>query len=160
MTTHNECTKSRMEKDDSDEGRIVVSFKKHGVFQDGGEIYVKYMACPRLIHATNYELSCFVSVVHKRLCHQPRMRKRFTSCVHTLKQMSGTKHTRHILIFLQWPKWDGPTCTIYYLDPALGQSCLSLNFRILCRTIPYNGLTGISLILYYIFMIWSRILCR
>jgi hypothetical protein len=37
MKTHNECTKSRMEKDDSDEGSIVVSLKQHGVFQDGGD---------------------------------------------------------------------------------------------------------------------------
>ena len=34
---HDECTKSRMEKDDSDEGSIVVSLKQHGVFQDGGD---------------------------------------------------------------------------------------------------------------------------
>ena len=33
--THNECSKTRMERDDSDEGRIVVSLQQHGVFQDG-----------------------------------------------------------------------------------------------------------------------------
>ena len=33
--THNECTKSRMEKDDYDEDRIAVSLKQQGVFQDG-----------------------------------------------------------------------------------------------------------------------------
>ena len=31
--THNECTKSRMEKDDSDEGKLVASLKKYGMFQ-------------------------------------------------------------------------------------------------------------------------------
>ena len=35
MSTHNECSKTRMERDDSDEGRIVVSLQQHGVFQDG-----------------------------------------------------------------------------------------------------------------------------
>ena len=35
--THNECTKGRMEKDDIDEGNIVVSLKRHGVFQYGGD---------------------------------------------------------------------------------------------------------------------------
>ena len=35
--THNECTKGRMEKDDIDEGNIVVSLKRHGLFQDGGD---------------------------------------------------------------------------------------------------------------------------
>ena len=35
--THNECTKGRMEKDDIDEGNIVVSLKLHGVFEDGGD---------------------------------------------------------------------------------------------------------------------------
>ena len=37
--THNECTKGRiiMEKDDIDEGNIVVSLKLHGMFQDGGD---------------------------------------------------------------------------------------------------------------------------
>jgi len=29
--THNKCSKSRMKKDDSDEGRIVVSLKQHDV---------------------------------------------------------------------------------------------------------------------------------
>ena len=33
--THNECTKG-MEKDDIDDGNIVVSLKRHGLFQDGG----------------------------------------------------------------------------------------------------------------------------
>ena len=37
MSTHNECTKGRMEKDDIDEGNIVVSLKLHGIFQDGGD---------------------------------------------------------------------------------------------------------------------------
>ena len=32
--THNECTKGRMEKDDIDEGNIVVSLKRHGMFQE------------------------------------------------------------------------------------------------------------------------------
>ena len=35
--THNECTKGRMEKNDIDEGNIVVSLKLHGIFQDGGD---------------------------------------------------------------------------------------------------------------------------
>ena len=35
--THNKCTKGRMEKDDIDEGNIVVSLKLYGVFQDGGD---------------------------------------------------------------------------------------------------------------------------
>ena len=35
--THNKWTKSRIEKDDSGEGRIVVSLKQHGVFQDGDD---------------------------------------------------------------------------------------------------------------------------
>ena len=35
--THNECTKGRMEKDDIGEGNIVVSLKRHGMFQDGGD---------------------------------------------------------------------------------------------------------------------------
>ena len=61
----------------------------------------RYTACPRFIHETNHESSCFVSVVHKRLCHQPQMQQRFTPCVHTIKLVSGTKHTRLILIFLQ-----------------------------------------------------------
>ena len=34
--THNECTKGRMEKDDI-EGNIVVSLKRHVMFQDGGD---------------------------------------------------------------------------------------------------------------------------
>lgn len=40
QTTDNEddeCMNGRMEKDDSDEGRIVVSLKQYGVFQDGGD---------------------------------------------------------------------------------------------------------------------------
>ena len=35
--THNECTKSRMQKDNIDYGNIVVPLKRHGVFQDGGD---------------------------------------------------------------------------------------------------------------------------
>ena len=35
--THNECTKGRMEKDDINEGNIVVSLKRQGLFQDGGD---------------------------------------------------------------------------------------------------------------------------
>ena len=35
--THNEGTKGRMEKDDIDEGNIVVSLTLHGLFQDGGD---------------------------------------------------------------------------------------------------------------------------
>ena len=61
----------------------------------------KIYGVPRLIHATKHGSSCFVSVVHKILCHQPQMQQSFTSCVHTIKQVSGTKHTRRILIFLQ-----------------------------------------------------------
>ena len=49
-----------------------------------------------------------------RLCHQSQMQQHFTSCVHTIKQVSGTKHTRRVLIFLQWPKWDGCICTVGY----------------------------------------------
>ena len=40
LTTDDEdddCTKGSMEKDDIDEGNIVVSVKLHGVFQDGGD---------------------------------------------------------------------------------------------------------------------------
>jgi len=33
---------------------------------------------------------------------QAQMRLGFTSCVPTIKHVSGTKHTRDILIFLQW----------------------------------------------------------
>ena len=35
--THNECTKSRMEKDNSDESTIVASLKQQGLFCDGGD---------------------------------------------------------------------------------------------------------------------------
>lgn len=42
------------------------------------------MACPRSIHTTKHESSCFVSVVHKRLCHQLQMQQSFTSCVQTI----------------------------------------------------------------------------
>ena len=35
--THNESPKGRREKDDIDEGNIVVSLKRHGMFQDGGD---------------------------------------------------------------------------------------------------------------------------
>ena len=34
-----------------------------------------HQQCPRLIHATKHESSCFVSVVRKRLCHQPQMQQ-------------------------------------------------------------------------------------
>ena len=70
---------------------------------------VRCMVCPRLIHATKQEWSCFAKVGHKRLCLQPQMRWSFISCVHTIKRQSGTKLTCHILIFLQWMKWDGCT---------------------------------------------------
>ena len=36
--THNEYTTGRVEKDDIDEGNIVLSLKRHGVFQDGGDM--------------------------------------------------------------------------------------------------------------------------
>ena len=35
--THNERTTGRVERDDNDEGNIVVALKVHGVFQDGGD---------------------------------------------------------------------------------------------------------------------------
>ena len=40
--THNECTKGRMEKDDIDEGNIVVSLNLHGVFQDGCDMLKRF----------------------------------------------------------------------------------------------------------------------
>ena len=40
--THNECTNDRMEKDDIDEGNIVVSLNLHGVFQDGCDMLKKF----------------------------------------------------------------------------------------------------------------------
>ena len=40
--------------------------------------YRGHTAFPRLIHATKHESSCFVSVVHKRLCHQHQMQQSFT----------------------------------------------------------------------------------
>ena len=55
----------------------------------------------RYMQQSKHESSCFVSVVHKIHNHQPQMQQSFTLCVHTIKQVSGTKHTRRILIFLQ-----------------------------------------------------------
>ena len=77
--THNECTKSRMEKDDSDEGSIVVSLKQHGVFQDGGDtlknIITKDVVTPVIQesllsaeHLGQMQLKVFVE---KRLCEPP-----------------------------------------------------------------------------------------
>ena len=71
---------------------------------------VRSTVCPRLIHATKQEWSCFAKVAHKRLCHQPQMQWSFISWIHTIKRQSRTNLTCHIiLIFLQWMKWDGCT---------------------------------------------------
>ena len=57
--------------------------------------------CPKLIQATKHESIGFLLVVHKRLCHQHQTKESFTSCVHTITPVSGTKHTCRSLIFLQ-----------------------------------------------------------
>ena len=77
--THNECTKCRMEKDDSDEGRLVVSMKQHGVFQDGGgtlqNIITKDVVTPviqeSLLSAEKLGQAQMTVFVNKRLCEPP-----------------------------------------------------------------------------------------
>ena len=77
--THNECTKGRMEKDDIDEGNIVVSLKLHGVFQDGGDtlknLINKDVVTPGIQetllsveHLGQAQMKVFVD---KRLCEPP-----------------------------------------------------------------------------------------
>jgi len=77
--THNECTESRMEKDDSDQGSIVVSLKQHGVFQDGSDtlknIITKDVVTPviqeSLLSAEHLGQSQMKVFVDKRLCEPP-----------------------------------------------------------------------------------------
>ena len=68
---------------------------------------LRYTAWSRLIHATKNESGYCVSVVHKRLCHQSEMQQHFTSCVHTTKQLSGTKHTLPPVTEMGWMHLDG-----------------------------------------------------
>ena len=77
--THNECTKGRMEKDDIDEGNIVVSLKLHGVFQDGGDtlknLINKDVVTPQiqesLLSAEHLVEEQMIIFVDKRLCEPP-----------------------------------------------------------------------------------------
>ena len=77
--THNERTTGRVERDDTDEGNIVVSLKVHGVFQDGGDTLnnlinkdmvtseiKKYLRSAE--HIGQAQMKVFVD---KRLCEPP-----------------------------------------------------------------------------------------
>ena len=76
---HNECTKGRMEKDDIDEGNIVVSLKRHGMFQDGGDtlknLINKDVVTPQiqesLLSAEHLVLEQMRIFLDKRLCEPP-----------------------------------------------------------------------------------------
>ena len=77
--THNECTKGRMEKDDIDEGNIVVSLKLHGVFQDGGDTLknlinkhvVTHDIQESLLSAEHLGQTQMKVFLDKRLCEPP-----------------------------------------------------------------------------------------
>ena len=77
--THNECTKRRMENDDSDEQKLVQSMKNHGVLHDSDatlkNIINKDMVTPEiqesLLAAESLGLSPMRTFVDKRLCQPP-----------------------------------------------------------------------------------------
>ena len=77
--THNECTKGRMEKYDIDEGNIVVSLKRHGMFQDGGDtlknLINKNVVTPEiqesLLSAEHIRQAQMKVFVDKRPCEAP-----------------------------------------------------------------------------------------
>jgi len=69
----------------------------------------KMYGVPEVDTCNKASVKLFVSFVHTKLSQQPRMQQRSTSCEHTIKQVSGTKHTCHVLIFCLSMKWDGCT---------------------------------------------------
>ena len=77
--THNECTKRRMENDDSDEQKLAQSMKKHGVLHDSDatlkNIINTDMVTPAihesLLAAESFGLSQMRTFVDKRLCQSP-----------------------------------------------------------------------------------------
>ena len=77
--TQNECTKGTMEKEDIDEGNIVVSLKLHGVFQDGGDTLKNLinmdLVTPdiqeSLLSAEHLGQTQMKLFVDKRLCETP-----------------------------------------------------------------------------------------
>ena len=77
--TRNECTNGRMEKEDIDEGNIVVSLKLHGVFQDGGDtlknVINKDVVTPdiqeSLLSAEHLGQAQMKVFVDKHLCEPP-----------------------------------------------------------------------------------------
>ena len=77
--THNECTKGTMEIEDIDEGNIVVSLKKHGVFHDGADtsknIINTDLVTPdiqeSLLSAEHLGQAQMNVFVDKRLCEPP-----------------------------------------------------------------------------------------
>ena len=77
--TYNECAKTRMELDDSDEGRIVVSLQQHGVFQDGPDTLRNIMNNDLVTPEIQDSLLCAELLGHekikvfvaRRLCEPP-----------------------------------------------------------------------------------------
>ena len=77
--THNECTKRRMENDDSDEQKLVQAMTKHGVLHDSDatlkNIINKDIVTPEiqesLLAAESLGLSQMRTFVDKRLCQPP-----------------------------------------------------------------------------------------